>query len=214
MKTRIVIVDGNAIVRLGLIHFFSTLPDLEVVGEGRRCSDSCPLITRLRPEIVVFDLELEDASGAEVISRFRTHFPDLLGIIYTARGEPEIVNDALAGNIQGYVMKASPPERLAEAIHHVANGRAYLDPSITPTVLAGLWNLPAATASVPAFTRRQIAILDLLATGQRNKDIAKTLTITERTVKFHVSSILRRLEATNRTHAVRIAQEFHLVARG
>lgn len=183
-----------------------------IVGEAARCADACPLIARLRPDLVVFDLELEDASGADVIERFRQRFPNLLAVIYTERREPEFIADALTSHIQGYVLKSSPTERLAEAVRHVAEGRSYLDPSITATVLAQVSRQPQ-EPSRPLLSQREISILTGLAAGKRNKEIADELHITERTVKFHVSAILRRLDASNRTQAVRIAADLRLLPR-
>jgi DNA-binding NarL/FixJ family response regulator len=168
-------------------------------------------VSRLRPDLVVFDLELEDACGGDVIRRFRERFPALLAVIYTARQEPEIIAEALACGIQGYVLKTSPNERMREAVEHVAAGRAYLDPAITATVLAQVTRKSAIEEERPSLSEKELAVLVLLASGRRNKQIADDLHITERTVKFHVSAILRRLHVSNRTEAVQLAERLHLL---
>lgn len=212
MTTRVVVVDSNPILRLGLKELLRTATNVIVVGEASRCSEGCRSITSLCPDLVVFDLELEDSSGPEVIERFRRRFPSLRAVIYTERREPEFVADALACHIQGFVLKTSPTERLAEAVQHVAEGRSYLDPSITAMVMAHVSQRPR-LEDRPLLSQREITILTELAAGKRNREIAEELRITERTVKFHVSAILRRLDASNRTQAVRIAEDLGLLPR-
>jgi DNA-binding NarL/FixJ family response regulator len=212
MTTRVVVVDSNPILRLGLKELLKSSANILIVGEASRCSDGCRAISALRPDLVVFDLDLEDACGAQVIERFRERFPELRAVIYTSRQEPEFVAEAVACHIQGFVLKTSPMHRLGEAIQFVAGGLSYLDPTITETVLSQL-SRRSREENRPGLSDREIAILRLLAAGKRNKEIAEALHITERTVKFHVSAILRRLEARNRTQAVRIAEDLRLLPR-
>jgi DNA-binding NarL/FixJ family response regulator len=211
MTKRTVLVDGNPILRFGLREILTASAEVAIVGEASRCNEACAAVSLLRPDLVVFDLELEDACGGEVIRRFRDRFPSLLAVIYTARREPEIIAEALACGIQGYMLKTSPNERIREAVEHVAAGRAYLDPDITATVLAQVANAPEQREERPTLSAKEQAVLLLLASGRRNKQIAEDLHITERTVKFHVSSILRQLQATNRTEAVRTAERLRLL---
>jgi DNA-binding NarL/FixJ family response regulator len=212
MTTRIVVVDSNPILRLGLKELLRASVDLLIVGEASRCSDGCNSISASHPDIVVFDVELEDASGAEVIRHFRERFPDVRAIIYTDRQEPEFVTEATTCQIQGFVLKKSPMHRLGDAIQFVASGMSYLDPAITAVVLAQLSTSPPEEKQ-SGLSVKELSVLRLVAAGKSNKEIAKALCITERTVKFYVSSILRRLEARNRTHAVRIAEAKQLLSR-
>jgi DNA-binding NarL/FixJ family response regulator len=211
MSKRILLVDGNPILRVGLREVLAASPNAAVVGEASRCSDACAAVSRLHPDLVVFDLELEDVCGGEVIQRFRERFPSLLAVIYTAKQEPEIIAEALACGIQGYVLKTSPNQRMREAVEHVAAGRAYLDPAITATVLAQVARPTQGPEERPPLSDKELAVLVLLASGRRNKQIAADLHITERTVKFHVSSILRRLQVSNRTEAVQVAEQLRLL---
>jgi DNA-binding NarL/FixJ family response regulator len=214
MSQRTVIVDGNPILRFALNEILKNASDLQIVGEASRCADACPVISRQRPDLVLFDLELEDGYGADVIRRFRKRFPSLRAVIYTAVRDPQIVAEALACGIQGYVLKTSPNECLLDAVEHVAAGRAFLDPDITATVLAQVSHTSGATPVPTTLSQREHAVLVLLAAGKRNKEIASLLEITERTVKFHVSAILRHLKAQNRTEAVQIADRLHLLPQG
>jgi DNA-binding NarL/FixJ family response regulator len=210
MKRRTVLIDSNPILRFGLCQTLKTSSEVEIVGEAARCSDACAVIARLQPDVVVFDLKLEDACGADVIRRFRDQFPSLLAVIYTHLREPEVIAEAMECGIQGYVLKTSPNTLIVDAVEHVAAGRAFLDPDITATVLAQASRTPESTSG-PTLSRKELAVLSQLAAGRRNKQIAATLDITERTVKFHVSSIMRRLQASNRTEAVHVAERLRLL---
>jgi two-component system response regulator DevR len=210
MMKRTIIVDGNPILRLGLREILGTRSDLQIVGEASRCADACPVISRKRPDLVLFDLELDDGYGADVIRRFRKRFPSLLAVIYTAIRDPQVIAEALTCGIQGYVLKTSPNECLLDAVAHVTAGRSFLDAAITATVLEQM-SLASGSATGPVLSHREASVLTLLAAGRRNREIASDLGITERTVKFHVSAILRHLHATNRTEAVQIAERLRLL---
>jgi DNA-binding NarL/FixJ family response regulator len=188
---------------------------ITVVGEASGCRDGCSLISSRRPNLVIFDLELGDACGSEVIARFRDHFPGMAAVIYTNCVDREMVIQALDFDIQGYLLKTSPERRLIEAVEHVARGRGFLDPYITSTVLSGSRSPAKEQPDERArLSPRELTILWKLAAGARNQHIASALHITERTVKFHVSSILRRLGATNRTEAVYMAEQMGLLEHG
>jgi DNA-binding NarL/FixJ family response regulator len=130
--------------------------------------------------------------------------------LYTDVKDQAMVAEALRHRIQGYVLKRSPPEQLLAATRTVAAGGSYLDPAISTLVLAEL-NSSAESPHRPVLSQRERTILGALAEGKPNKEIAKQLFITERTVKFHVSSVMRHLGARNRTHAVIIAEQLGLL---
>ena len=197
----IVLVDPNPILRLGLRQALSYADGITVVGEASGCRDGCPLISTLHPNLVIFDLELGDACGSEVAA-----------VIYSNCVDREMVTQALDSHVQGYLLKTSPEKRLIEAVEHVARGRGFLDPYITSTVLSEASSTAKDQSHErPRLSPRELAILWKLAAGARNSHIASALPLTERTVKFHVSSILRRLGATNRTEAVYVAERLGLL---
>jgi len=188
----------------------STQADMEVVGEACSCSEACPLAASIQPDVVILDPELEDASGNEAIVRLRERFPELRAMIYTDVKDQTLVAEALRNRIRGYVLKKSAPEQLLAAVRAVAAGDSYLDPAISALVLAELNPAPN-PPSLPSLSARERTILGSLAEGRSNKEIAQKLFITERTVKFHVSSVLRQLGARNRTQAVMIAEQMGLL---
>ncbi len=193
-------------MRYGLVHFLDRKPDVQVIGEAAGCADGCAMIEALRPELVVFDTSLAAVDGADVLRRFRERFPALRALVYTDGAAPETVAAAMEANIQGFVLKSSPAEHLSAAVTAIAQGKSYLDPAIADIVLnqGGERSKPAGTLPL---TSRQAAILGMIGGGMANKEIARRLEISERTVKFHVSHILDRLKVTNRLQAVRVAWE-------
>ena len=212
MLKRVVIVDSQPIVLEGLKGVLNAEPDLEVVGEASCCENGCLSVSELAPDLVILDLEFTDACGAEVIRHFRTRFPRLPAIVYTNQRDRELIAEALKYNIQGYVLKTSPTDHLFQAIRFVGAHRSYLDPAVTSAVLAE-FSYDRVPQGDPVLSPREFTVLRMLAEGKRNKEIAKDLFISERTVKFHVSAVLRRLQAQNRTHAVRVAEERGLISK-
>jgi DNA-binding NarL/FixJ family response regulator len=180
-------------------------PDMEVIGEEACCESGCRGIEGARPDLVVFDINLGDTCGPGAIVKFRSHFPDLTAIVFTANTERQVVVEALKQRIQGFVAKSSPVDRLLHAIRTVAGGQPYLDPEISPALIAG-FSEDRERPEGADLSVRQVAVLRLLAEGLSNKEIARDLFITESTVKFHVSAILQVLDARNRSQAVRIAE--------
>jgi len=212
MSSRILIIDNQPVFRFGLERLLNAEPDIEVVGQASSCHEACPLVTTLQPDVVVLDLELEDATGSEAIIRLRERFPGLRAMVYTDIVDRQLVAQALRYNVRGYVLKKSSPDQLLAATRTVAAGGYYLDPAISSAVLAELNPLPS-EEDVPLLSQREYTILKILAQGKSNKEIAKELFISERTVKFHVSAVMRLLGARNRTHAVMIAEQMGLLTR-
>ena len=191
MPTRILIVDNHPVVRAGLKQILSEQPQVEVVGEATCCDSGCTEIDKARPDLVIFDIDLSDNCGPSVIGNFRGRYPGLRAILFTKHNERQIVVEALKQRIQGFVVKTSPADRLLHAIQMVAAGQPYLDPEISPALVAG-FSAQGETVEGLALSVRQMAVLRLLAEGLSNKEIARDLYITESTVKFHVSAILQR----------------------
>ncbi|MGD8310528.1 MAG: response regulator transcription factor [Chromatiales bacterium] len=206
MTTRILIIDNHPIMRHGLKSALQVHPAFIVEGEASCCQSGCTGISSLRPDLVVFDIELADACGTDMIARFRDKFPDMPAVIFTREGSREIVAEALRSGIQGFVLKCSPSDRIIRAIESVAAGGPYLDPALGSVLFAEM-NSVDETPAASALSDRQLLVLRMLAEGKANKEIARDLFISESTVKFHVSAILQLLKARNRTHAARIAEE-------
>ena len=204
MSIRVLLVDDHAVVRQGLKMFLGLDPDLEVVGEAENGEEAIRLIPDLNPEVVLMDLLMPVMDGIEAIAHIRQNFPDTEVIALTSVLEDEAVMKAMRAGAIGYLLKDTQAEELRRAIKAAAAGQVQL----SPQAAARLMREVRAPDSPEKLTERETDVLRLLALGQANKEIALELSIGEKTVKTHVSSILRKLNVPSRTqaalHAVRI----------
>ena len=205
MTLRIVVVESRPMLRRGLVSFFNTLPGAKVVGEASGCTESGELIRASQPDLVVFDFWLADGRGIDIVRCCREHYPRLNALVYTDDCRPETIAVALASNIDGYVLSTSPPQRLRDAVMTIAAGRRYLDPVVTDIAMQG--KKSESLARTDSLTPGEEEILSLIREGKANKEIARGIHVSEPTVKFHVSNVLRRLDARSRLHAVHLAAD-------
>jgi len=198
---RIVVVDDHPVVREGLVASLEDDPEFRVVGSAGSAEDAVPLITTQHPDVILLDLELPGVNGLEAIPALAAAHPASRILILTAYDTDERVLGAIRAGAKGYLLKGASLEEIARAIRSVHAGESYLEPRIATKVLAELGprRRPA------ALSHREREVLRLVAGGRSNKQIARELGITERTVKFHVTSILNKLGAENRAQAVAVA---------
>ena len=209
---KILVVDDHPVVRYGLVEQLRAEPDFVVVDEAANCAECCEKLRSKSPDVVILDLELGDASGLDALLKLRELDPDVPTIIYTAHGADWHVVEAIRIGVQGYLMKKAPIDTVIEAIRVVSEGGSFLDPEVTSKVMGavGAGRERSGTAA-RELTEREKSVLQMLAQGKRNKEISQALSITERTVKFHISSLLAKLQANNRTEAVVVAAEQGLI---
>ena len=209
----ILIVDDHPVVRLSLSHMFSGQPEFEVVGEAANCRELCSKVEDLHPDVVLLDLEMDDSTGSEAVARLRRQKHKGHIVVFSAHDEPWLVLELLKLDVQGYVVKDSPQADLCEAIRVVSHGGMYLDPALAKKIGSQIAGRGPAKGEVErkVLTQRERAVLEQLVAGKRNREIADDLSISERTVKFHVSSILKKLGVRNRTAAVKIAAKLKLL---
>lgn len=202
---RILLADDHPVVRDGLAAMLSTQPDFEVVGEAGTGAEAVAQAARLRPDVVLMDLAMPALDGVEAIRRLRAAGSGARAqvLVLTAFDTDERIVGALEAGAQGYLLKGAPREEIFAAIRTVAAGGAL----IPPVVAAKLLRRVREAESPDALTPREREVLELVAAGLANGEIAARLAIRERTAKFHVSAILAKLGARNRTHAVRLARE-------
>ncbi|TFH49023.1 MAG: response regulator transcription factor [Lysobacterales bacterium] len=209
---KILVVDDHPVVRYGLVERLRAEPDFTVVDEAASCAECCEKLRSMRPDVVVLDLEMGDATGLEALLRLREIDPDVPTIVYTAHGADSRVVEAIRVGVQGYLMKKSPIDIVFEAIRIVSAGGSFLDPEVTSKVMGALVaGRERSGTAARELTEREKSVLQMLAQGKRNKEISQALSISERTVKFHISSVLGKLQATNRTEAVVVAAEQGLI---
>ncbi len=207
----ILIVDDHPIVRDGLEAILSTQPDLQVSGAAASGEEALALFEKQRPDVVLLDLEMPGMDGVEVIRRLRKKSTGVRIVVFTAFDTDERILSAIQAGAKGYLLKGVPRSELFEAIRVVHQGGSLLQPVVASRLLDQIATPDSETIPLEELTPREKDALMLLAQGKQNKEIAAELDITERTVKFHISSILAKLGAGNRTEAVRIAVQQGLV---
>jgi DNA-binding NarL/FixJ family response regulator len=193
----VMIVDDHPVVRDGLNAMISTEPDMEVVGEAGTGAEALAMTADLRPEIVIMDLLLPDMNGSEVIRQSCEKRSDTSFIVLTTVAGDEEIYRAIEAGARGYLFKDMARKELILAIRAVHRGQRYI-PAQVGSLIAE--NLPR-----PDVSAREIEVLQLVARGMRNKEIAHELGVAEATVNAHVKHILEKLHASDRTHAVTIA---------
>lgn len=218
---RILVVDDHPIARDGLAAVLGTQPDLAVVGEAGDGEQAIRQVGALRPDVMLLDLEMPQLDGVGVLQRLRTAGLETPAIVFTAFDTDERIVEAIRAGARGYLLKGAPRAELFSAIRIVHGGGSLLQPVIASRLIERLQQPagPPAPEPQPAppeplpepLTPRELEVLHLLAQGQSNRVIAAALVVTERTVKFHVSAILAKLGAANRTEAVAIANQLGLI---
>ena len=182
------IADDHEVVREGLRLSLSRAPQIRVVGEAADGASAIAVAERRRPNVVIMDVRMPNMDGLEATKVLAERLPQTAVLIFTAYGERSLLGRGLEAGAKGYILKEAPHATLLRAIEKVASGEGYVDPALMPALLT-----------------REREILQLLADGMSNADVAARLFISQETVKSHVRHILAKLEADTRTHAVAIA---------
>ena len=203
MAIRVLITDDHGVVRQGLRMFLSLDPEIEVVGEATNGEEAVALSRELKPDVVLMDLLMPVMDGISATEEIRRDLSDVEVIALTSVLEDASVTGAVRAGAIGYLLKDTEAAELRRAIAAAADGRVHL----APEAAARLMREVRAPESPEVLTARETEVLELLARGHANKQIASTLYVSEKTVKAHVSSILQKLGVRSRTqaalHAVR-----------
>ena len=185
-------------MREGLRLSLSRAPNIRVVGEAADGESAIALAERRRPDVVIMDVRMPGMDGLQATKVISDRLPDVAVLIFTAYSERSLLSRGLESGAKGYILKEAPHATLLRAIEKVAAGDGYVDPALMPAFLTG-------KDQNEMLTGREREILQLLADGMSNADVATKLFISQETVKSHVRHILAKLEADTRTHAVAIA---------
>ena len=214
---RLVIADDEAMVRRGLRMLVELEPGLEVVGEAADGREAVQLARRARPDLVLMDIRMPELDGLSAARQVLAlpHAPRVL--MLTTFDDDENVYEALRIGTSGFLLKASPPEQLLEAIRLVGAGKALIDPAVTRRVIDAFARQPARRPLPPEIdelTPRELEVLRHVARGLNNAEIAAELVVSEATVKTHMNRLLMKLGLRDRTQAVVLAYEARLVHPG
>jgi DNA-binding NarL/FixJ family response regulator len=215
-RIRVLLVDDQALFREGLRTLLSLHASLEIVGEAANGEDALSQAAVLRPDVVLMDLRMPILDGVTATRRLCAAQPATRVIILTTFDDDEYVFDGLRAGAVGYLLKDAPSDKLVEAIRAVARGESFLQPSVAAKVVAEFARLGDRVRDQPEelaepLSDREIEILRLVADGASNKEVAERLVIAEGTVKNHITNILSKLGARDRTQAALRARELGLV---
>ena len=205
---RVVIADDHTLVREGTRQILEREPDFVVAGEAGSGEEALRLAARERPDVVVLDLRLPDLNGIEVTRRLAASLPSARVLILSAYEDEEYVVAAIKAGAGGYLPKTSPGRRLVEGVRQVHAGQTVLEPEMAVRIARGLREERLGGG---ALSERELEVLRMLGQGLRNKEIARDLGISRRTVEGHLNSIFWKLGVESQTEAVLYAVNHHLI---
>jgi NarL family two-component system response regulator LiaR len=205
----VLVADDHPVVRQGLRSFLALQDDLELVGEAHDGEEAVARAEELLPDVVLMDLVMPTLDGIEAIRRIRTSSPATKVIVLTSFAEDDKIFPAIKAGAAGYLLKDVEPRELAEAIRRVNRGEALLHPAVAGRLMREFGE--EAEADAEALTARELEVLRLIARGLPNKQIARELVVSEKTIKTHVSNILAKLHLADRTQAALYAVRRRLV---
>lgn len=214
-KIRVLIVDDHALVRLGLMTLINDQADMQVVGEASAIAEALKLIESIHPQVVLMDIRMPGGSGIEATQQIVARFPDTKVIILTSFADDELIMRSLQAGAVGYVLKEADNDELLRAIAAAARGEALLDPVVTARLISKMRSLgrQADEDAFHSFTQREMTILAELSLGKTNAEIAHALNLSEKTVRNQVSTMLDKLNLSNRVELATYAVEHHIYDR-
>jgi DNA-binding NarL/FixJ family response regulator len=205
---RVVIVDDHPMFRLGLAAAVEQMDGIELVGEAERTADVEAVVTAAEPDVVLLDIRLPDGSGLEVNRWLATNRPAVRVVVLTMSEDHETVLTALRDGARGYLVKGAAPNQVEQAIRAVAADDVVLNAELAQAVsqLVQERARPAANRPFPELTSRELDVLELIAEGLDNQAIARKLVLNPKTVRNHVSNVLAKVHASDRSHAIVLAR--------
>ena len=198
---KVLITDDHLVVRKGLSALLATKDDIEVIGEATNGKEAIEQVKELVPDVILMDLVMPEMDGVQAIKQIVADFPDAKILVMTSFATDDMVFPAIKSGALGYLLKDSTPEELVGAIRQVYRGEPSLHPKIARKVLMEISNPTLNTPSEDPLTERELGVLKSIAKGMNNQEIGLALSISETTVRTHVSRILSKLHLASRTQA-------------
>lgn len=211
MAIRVVIADDHSLVRQGLRRYLEMAADIEVVGEASTGTEAVALVEQEQPDLALMDIRMPELDGLEATRQITERHPQVGVIMLTAYDERQFVVEAVRAGARGYVLKARDAEHLTQTVRLVAGGNMVIDPNLVVALADELTSASGRNRSAETLTGRELEILQLLAFGHTNRDIAEKLFISPDTVKTHLEHIYQKLGASDRTAAVAEALRRRLI---
>ncbi len=208
MPITVLIADDHPLLREGLVRILAMEEGIEVVGEAGSGPEAVAMVAEYEPDVVLMDISMP-GGGLAATREISHRFPDVGVIILTIHDDEQYLYELVRAGAKGYLVKDSEPQRVVEAIRHVHRGDSYMSPELMKKLLEEFRRLPEGgtvvrerpRTGVEALTARELEILQLIVEGRTNAQIARTLYISEKTVKNHITNILRKLDLEDRTQA-------------
>lgn len=198
----LLIVDDHMVVRDGLVAMLQREPDLTVVGEARNGREAVDKARELAPDVILMDLRMPELDGVGAMREIREENPDARFLVLTTYDSDEMIFDALDVGAKGYLLKDTSREELFRAVRAVHRGESLIQPGVAAKVLDRLSELSHPTSQTAVLSERELEVLQAMAKGAGNREIAASLLVTESTIKTHVSNIFQKLGVNRRTEAV------------
>jgi DNA-binding NarL/FixJ family response regulator len=205
---RVLVADDHTLFREGVRALLDSLPEIETVGEAATGSEVIELAASIQPDVILMDIQMPDVNGIEATRKILNTSPHIGVIVVTMFDDDDSVFEAMQAGARGYILKGADQNDMLRAIRAVARGEALFGPTIA-TRLMNYFAAPAPSSpqAFPELTEREREILDLVAQGLNNSDIARKLTISLKTVRNHVSNIFNKMQVTDRVQAALRARE-------
>ncbi len=210
-RIRVMLADDHPMTRDGLMANIETQSDMEVVGEAGDGEEAVRLARQLRPDVIMMDLQMPKMGGVEAIQHILAADPEVKIIILTTFDSDEHIFPGIEAGAKGYLLKDASREVIFRAIRAASRGESLLEPVVASRLMERYKQLSRKGPADDTLSEREVEVLRLMAKGYRNKEIARDLVITEKTAKAHVSNILSKLGASDRTEAVTMALKRHII---
>ncbi|MGO9457810.1 MAG: response regulator [Acidimicrobiales bacterium] len=205
MDLRVFLLDDHEVVRAGIRTLLESHEGFEVVGEASTAVEALSRIPPTRPDVAILDVRLPDGSGVEVCREIRSRHPEIVCLMLTSYADDEALFASIMAGAAGYVLKQVGGNDLVESIRMAGSGQSLLDPALTQRVLDRITSGPAEDPRLASLTSQERRILELIANGLTNRQIAEAMFLAEKTVKNYVSNLLAKLGMERRTQAASFA---------